>query len=343
MQGGFVQLMQTLAPDLAQEMALRALVLERIAAMAPVGRRQLAARLGLTEREIRSAANTLKEGGFISFDASGMTLTARGSEVLPAVTEFTRQLNGLTEMENALAQDLNVAKVCIVSGNADTDGSVQTEVGRIAAHRVKSLLHNGSTMAVTGGSTIAATARAMSSTTAMRVMVVPARGGLGRADVATQANTIAAEIAQRLGGHHRLIHLPDHMDEAAKQEMLRLPEVREVMELIQRADVILHGIGCAEDNIRETKLSASQARRLLEDGAVGEAFGSYFDREGKCLLESSSIGVDLARLTPGSRMIAVACGKSKAEAIMAVLRHDPHALLVTDEGAAREMLRLLNH
>lgn len=343
MQGGFVQLMQTLAPDLAQEMALRALVLERIAAMAPVGRRQLAAKLGLTEREIRSAANTLKEGGFISFDASGMTLTARGSEVLPAVTEFTRQLNGLTELESTLAQRLNVTKVCVVTGNADMDDSVQTEVGRVAAHRVKNLLHNGSTMAVTGGSTIAAVVRAMSSTTAMRVMVVPARGGLGRADVTTQANTLAAEIAQRLGGHHRLIHLPDHMDEAAKQEMLRLPDVREVMELIQRADVILHGIGCAEDNIRETKLSTSQARRLLEDGAVGEAFGSYFDRDGRCLLESSSIGVDLARLTPGSRMIAVACGKSKAEAIMAVLRHDPHALLVTDEGAAREMLRLLNH
>lgn len=342
MQDGFVQLMQTLVPDLAQEMALRALVLERIAAMAPVGRRQLAAKLGLTEREIRSAANTLKEGGFISFDASGMTMTTRGNDILPAVTEFTRQLNGLTELENALAQQLNVAKVCIVSGNADTDDSVQTEVGRIAAHRVKGLLHNGSTMAVTGGSTIAATARAMSSTTAMRVMIVPARGGLGRADVATQANTIAAEIAQRLGGHHRLIHLPDHMNDAAKQEMLRLPEVREVMELIQRADVILHGIGCAEDNIRETKLSASQARRLLEDGAVGEAFGSYFDRDGKCLLESSSIGVDLARLSPGSRMIAVAAGKNKAEAIIAVLRHDPHALLVTDEGAAREMLRLLN-
>ena len=40
-------------------------------------------------------------------------------------------------------------------------------------------------------------------------------------------------------------------------------------------------------------------------------------------------------------MIAVAAGKRKAEAIIAVLKHDRHALLVTDEGAAREMLRLL--
>ena len=342
MQDGFVQLMQALAPDLLEEMALRALVLERVGAMAPVGRRQLAAKLALTEREIRSAANTLKEGGFISFDASGMTLTARGADVLPAVREFTRALHGLTEMEAQLAQALQVGRVCIVSGDADADASVQTEVGRAAAQRVKGLLHNGSTMAVTGGSTIAAVARAMQSSAPMRVMVVPARGGLGRADVTTQANTLAAEIAGRLGGSHRLIHLPDHMDEAAKQEMLKLADVREVMELIQRADVILHGIGCAEDNIRETKLSPSQARKLLADGAVGEAFGSYFDREGKCLLESSSIGVDLARLSPSSRMIAVACGKQKAEAIIAVLKHDRHELLVTDEGAAREMLRLIN-
>ena len=343
MQDGFVQLMQTLAPDLMQEMALRALVLERIDAMAPVGRRQLAARLALTEREIRSAAGILKDDGFISFDASGMMLTPRGREVLPAVKKFTRALHGLSEMEAQLAQMLQVGRVCIVTGDADAEESVQQEVGRVAAQRVRGLLHNGSTMAVSGGTSIAATARAMTSTTPVRVMVVPARGGLGRADVATQANILAAEIAGRLGGSHRLLHLPDYMDEAAKQEMLRLPDVREVMELIQRADVILHGIGCAEEAVRDTKLMPSQARRVLSEGAVGEAFGSYFDQDGKCLLESSSIGVDLARLSPASRMIAVACGKRKAQAIIAVLRHDPHELLVTDEGAAREMLRILTN
>ncbi|MBQ2952536.1 MAG: hypothetical protein IJE07_03175 [Clostridia bacterium] len=342
MQSDFIQLMQSLAPDLLHEMSLRALVLERIAMMAPVGRRQLAAKLGLTEREIRAASGELREGGFIHPDASGMTLTERGRDVLEQVREFTRALHGLAQIENELSAALGVGRVCVVTGDADADESVHQEAGRVAAQRVKSLLHNGSTLAVTGGSTIAAVARAMQSNTPMRVMVVPARGGLGRADVTTQANTLAAEIAGRLGGSHRLIHLPDHMDEAAKQEMLRLSDVREVIELIQRADVILHGIGCAEENIRDTKLSPSQARKLLADGAVGEAFGSYFDREGRCLLESSSIGVDLARLSSSSRMIAVACGKRKAEAILAVLRHDRHALLVTDEGAAREMLRLIN-
>lgn len=340
MQNDFASLMQTLAPDLAAEMSQRALVLERIASFAPVGRRQLAAKLHLTEREIRACADKLREQEFISFDPAGMTLTDKAKEILPAVQAFTRAMSDLSDLEEDLAVLLGVDRVCVVSGDADTDTGIIDEVGRTAGHRVRTMLHSGSTLAVSGGSTMAATARAMHSPSPLHVMVVPARGGWGR-HVHTQANTLAAEIAGRLGGHHRLIHLPDYMDDAAKQEMLRLPDVREVMELIQRADVILHGIGCAEEMLRDSKVSASQARKLLADGAVGESFGAYYDREGKCLLESSSVGVDLARLTPQCRMIAVAAGKHKAEAIIAVLRHDRHALLVTDEGAAREMLRLL--
>ena len=172
----------------------------------------------------------------------------------------------------------------------------------------------------------------------MNVMVVPAQGGFGR-EMETQANTLAAEIAQRLGGHHRLLHLPDHMDEQAKQEMLRLPEIRETMERIQRADIILHGIGCAQETM--SRLPVEQVRLLMKKGAVGESFGAYYDRDGQCLLKSSGVCVDLARLTPDCRMIAVAAGAKKAAAIISVLRHDSHTLLVTDEGAAKQMLAIL--
>ena len=62
---------------------------------------------------------------------------------------------------------------------------------------------------------------------------------------------------------------------------------------------------------------------------------------GNCLLESASVGVDLARLKPTCRMIAAAAGASKAEAIVAILRHTRHSLLVTDQGAAQRILALL--
>ena len=90
-----------------------------------------------------------------------------------------------------------------------------------------------------------------------------------------------------------------------------------------------------------SRLPVEQVRLLTKKGAVGESFGAYYDRDGQCLLKSSGVCVDLARLTPDCRMIAVAAGAKKAAAIISVLRHDPHTLLVTDEGAAKQMLAIL--
>ena len=46
MEAGFISLMRKLAPDLTDEMTRRALILERISALQPIGRRQLASRRG---------------------------------------------------------------------------------------------------------------------------------------------------------------------------------------------------------------------------------------------------------------------------------------------------------
>ncbi len=329
----FVALMQAIAPEMAEAMARRAMVLTAIAESAPVGRRQLALRLNLAEREVRADVEKLRDAGLITLDKAGMNPTPNASRWLESARSFARQTQGLTAL-----QVLPVKTVFVAPGDADADVRVLSDVGRLAAQGVRQLLHSGSMLAVTGGSTIAATAHAMQSSAPMNVMVVPAQGGFGR-EVETQANTLAAEIAQRLGGHHRLLHLPDHMDEQAKQEMLRLPEIRETMERIQRADIILHGIGCAQETM--SRLPVEQVRLLMKKGAVGESFGAYYDRDGQCLLKSSGVCVDLARLTPDCRMIAVAAGAKKAAAIISVLRHDPHTLLVTDEGAAKQMLAIL--
>ena len=341
MESGFITLMRKLAPDLTEEMTRRALILERISVLQPVGRRQLAARLNLPEREIRNTAVLLKDLGYVELDASGMSLSRKAEEVLESAREFSRAMNGLTETERRLEELLPADHILIAPGNADTDEQVLSDVGRLCAGGLKGVLQNGNTLAVTGGKTVAAVARNMQSPTPLNVMVVPARGGLGRS-VELQANTLAEEIAGRLGGHYRLIHLPDRMDAAAMQEMLKMPEVSEAMELLERADVILHGIGIARESMKVRNLSRDDQGRLIREGAAGENFGAFYDLNGKCLLESSSVGVDLARLKPTCRMVAAAAGESKAEAIISVLRNTRHHLLVTDQGAAEKMIRILN-
>ncbi len=341
MDTGFITLMRKLAPDLTDEMTRRALILERISVLQPVGRRQLAARLNLPEREIRNTAVLLKSLGYLELDASGMTLSRKAEEVLDSAREFSKAMNGLTETENRLAELLPVERVLIAPGDADEDAQVLSDVGRICAVKLRGLLQNGNTLAVTGGRTVAAVARNIQSQTPLNVMVVPARGGIGRS-VELQANTLAEEIAGRLGGHYRLIHLPDHLDAAAMQEMLKMPEVQEAMELLERADIILHGIGIASETMKDRHMSRAMQTELQQKGAEGESFGAYYDIRGNCLLESSSVGVDLARLKRTCRMVAAAAGSSKAAAILSVLRHTPHELLVTDQGAAEKIMHLLS-
>ena len=83
--------------------------------------------------------------------------------------------------------------------------------------------------------------------------------------------------------------------------------------------------------------------KLIQEGAKGESFGAYYDLEGRCMMESTNVGVDLARLKPTCRMVAAAAGASKAEAIISILRHTRHYLLVTDQGAAESMLHILSN
>jgi len=329
-----------MAPDLMREMELRALILERVAALGPIGRRAMAARLRLAEREVRSAADALKEAGCIVQSAAGMELTEHGRNLMETARAVSRSRRTLSSVEAALAHRLNVERVCVVPGDADMDETVLRDAARAAAQRLRSVLHGASVLAVSGGRTMAMMAQALDAAAPIEMTVVPAQGGMG-SGVWRQAGTLAEEIAGRLGGQSRMLHIPDGLSAQTAQELAHLPQVREALELLRHADVLFYGVGNALESAAQRGMGASERETLRKNGAVGEALGFYFDAKGgvvgakaSCLIDTQDMGVRMAAA-------AVAAGHSKAEAIMAVCAHHSHRLLVTDEGAAHRMMELL--
>jgi central glycolytic genes regulator len=67
--------LKRIAEDQVDEIYRRAMLLERIHAIGPVGRRTLAVSMQLTEREVRAAAEALKDKGLVSLNTSGMQFT----------------------------------------------------------------------------------------------------------------------------------------------------------------------------------------------------------------------------------------------------------------------------
>ena len=157
----------------------------------------------------------------------------------------------------------------------------------------------------------------------------------------TQASAVAAEIAKRIGGHYRVMHLPDSVDAAALQEMMKLPDVRETLELLQRADLVVHGIGRADAMAQRRRLPLEDLDKLKKKKAVGEAFGDFFDSEGRTVLKTSNVTLGIGKVNKGTKMVAVAAGERKAEAIIAGTRHETHDSLITDEAAAQKIAALL--
>ena len=330
--------LQKLAPDQMDIIMRRAQLLEVIDAHQPIGRRAAANYVVMSEREIRACADALSRQGLISYSPAGMMLTPEGEGLLSEAHLVSPGGSGLNKLEELLNRALKVAHIIVVPGDGD-DALVLQEVGRATAHRLRQLVKPDTVVAIAGGRTMAATAHAMVPCAA-NVMVVPARGGMS-SNVATQANMVAGELAQRMNAQYRLMHLPEGVPVQALKEMVKLPDVRETIELMRNASVVVLGIGRADVMARRRGMNAAQAETLLSLGAVGESLGDFFNIDGHTVYQSPSVSAELHTMRPGCRIVAAACGADKGEAILAAVRHNPPDTLVIDETAARAIIERL--
>lgn len=334
-----VQIQKMLLPDLMQKLQKRYEIMQRIARIGTIGRRALAAETGMTERVLRSELELLRAQGLLESGAGGMTLSDSGKQLLLELEPLVQELFGLSELEERLRSAFGLKRVVIVPGDSDHSDHVKWELGRAGARMLRDSMKPGDVVAVMGGSTMFRMASQFTMPSALRdIWFVPARGGLGES-VDYQANTIASELAKRAGARYRMLHVPDHLSDEAYQTIMQEPGVKEVVQMIRSARIVVHGIGDAITMAKRRKLSEETIAEIKRDGALAEAFGYYFDREGKVVHRMATAGLRLEEIQSAKVVIGIAGGRSKGEAIASVLRFGHSDMLVTDEAAAEEALR----
>lgn len=333
-------LISKVIPEMVSLFGKRYTILRTIYANQPIGRRTLSALMGIGERIIRSDTGVLKDSGLIDIRPAGMVITKEGEQLLDSLREYANALGGINELEQKLESILGISKAIIVLGNLDLDRSILMAMGKAAAVLLDDIISDGQRIAVTGGSSLAATANAMvKHNTYKDIIVLPARGGIGK-EVENQSNTVASIFAKKLGGEYRLLHLPDQLTKQAAEYLLDDSYIKSVIEDVKKADILVCGIGRAEEMAVRRNLSKKQLDMLKAEGAVAEAFGYYFNKAGDIVLETSTIGLHIDDLKNIPRALAVAGGSQKAEAIIAVLTSWDNCTLVTDEAAARQIIKL---
>ncbi len=332
-------IIRRIADKQAGEISHRALMMERIQAAEPIGRRSLAEALALPEREVRKAADALKAEGLITLNASGMQLTPAGRALMPEILALCQIFSGLQHLEAQLEEGLGLHEVNIVPGDSDADPHVLKALGQAVAGVVRRHVRDGMVLAVSGGSTMIAAARAMEPM-AGGLTVVPARGGFGSM-AETQADVVASEMARRMNAACRLMHLPEGMDQETLSKAARLPGVADTLRMMRTADMIIFGVGRADETADKRGLDAGQKKLLARRKAVGEVLGDFISQEGKVVYRNATLSADLLADKPDATRIVAAGGSRKAQAVLAAVRSHPPHVLVVDEGAARSIIKLI--
>ncbi|WLR41424.1 sugar-binding transcriptional regulator [Bacillus carboniphilus] len=335
-----IEIQKKLLPDLLLVMQKRYQILQYIRLMQPIGRRSLASNLSISERVLRAEVQFLKNQGLVNVLSSGMTMTEEGNDLLLSLEETMKDVLGLTMLEQDLKKRLKLKEVIIVSGDSDHSSWVKQEMGRACVACMKQrLVDQKSIVAVTGGTTIAAVASMMTPLEKGReILFVPARGGLGE-NVENQANSICANMAQRAHENYRLLHVPDQLSQEAYRSIIEEPAIKEILTLIRSSNMVIHGIGEAKTMAERRKTSLADMEKIEDGKAVAEAFGYYFNQEGEVVHKVNTIGIQLEDLKSIRHVIAVAGGASKAKAIKAYLKEAYDSILITDEGAAKALLK----
>jgi central glycolytic genes regulator len=247
-------------------------------------------------------------------------------------------LFGLLDLAERLQQRLGIPGAIVVQGNADQSPWVKEELGRVGARVLKQVVQEGDIVAVTGGSSIASVAKHLSPSAAFRtVQFVPARGGLGER-VELQANTLASAMAAKTGASYRLLHVPDRLHTEALQTLRKEPQVQDVLSLLRKTRIVLHGIGDALTMARRRNYTEAELQELAAAGAVSEAFGYYFNEAGEMVHRMPTIGLQLEEVHKAETVLSIAGGESKAKAILSFAKQSCQNVLITDEGAARSLL-----
>lgn len=316
-------------------------ILEAIQEEGPIGRRVLAEKAQLTERLIRNEVKVLKKQQLILTTKAGMELTKEGRQVLQELAHMLDKDCYLSELEKRLADYLNIQACSIVPGNLDDKPTVLSLMADKTIEVMDQLLDTGKQIiTVMGGTTLNEVANHMNIQLGANrdLLFVPARGGLGD-DAVIEANIIAQRMAEQTGGHAHGLYVPGHVHESTHKELMKEPEIKKTLLLIENSSLVLYSIGSSDIMGKRRGLNEETRQFLQEKGAVAEAFGEFINEQGEVVLKLPNIGLQSSSLEKIENVLTVAGGKSKALAISSYLKTAPsHTWLVTDEAAAKEIL-----
>ncbi|WP_207101871.1 sugar-binding transcriptional regulator [Paracoccus shandongensis] len=243
-------------------------------------------------------------------------------------------------LEDRLCQRYGLA-FCEVAPDLGEDGIPFRALGLAGASFLRREIERGEhkVIGLGHGRTLAAAVGELPRFDANGTRFVSLLGGLTR-NYSANRHDVMHRLAEKTGAQAYVMPVPFFANsESDRAVLLAQPGVAEIFDLANGAGLKFVGMGTVDPGAQLVASGMIEPREIAEiraAGGVGEMMGHFFDAEGRVLdttLTARTLSASLDE--PGnSRLVLIAGGADKVEAIRAALRSGRLQGLITDEATA---------
>lgn len=293
---------------------------------------------GLTQKDIADLT------GYSRSMVSRLLAEAREQELVEI--RIHHPIERRLDLEQALQERFDLKAVRVGARGMLDQTQMTMRLGALSARLVEELVTDGMVIGLSWGTTLRETIDALRPKAYSQTSVVQMVGLLSTNDPQIDGNELARRLARALGGRYSILPAPLIVDsEATRLALLEDQRVRRVLDMAQKAQLALLGIGTLELEdctlLHDGFFDETQVAELVQAGAVGDVCCIFLNRNGGTVdtpLARRVVAIDRESLAAIPIKIGVAGGHSKILPILAAICAGLVNVLVTDEVAAVGLL-----
>ncbi|CAN5884104.1 sugar-binding transcriptional regulator [soil metagenome] len=249
------------------------------------------------------------------------------------------------DLETRIEDRYGLESVHVVEGGAgQSAGVLRRQLGAAAAKYLARTVRAGETIGLAWGTTLSAMVDAMVPMATANTRVVQVLGGVGAPDAPEYGAELVRRLARLLEAQAVLLPAPGIVATSAVRDALSKDKhVRAALDELDSLDTVFVGLGSLASNsvLNDGHTLSRQARKELHTRrAVGDIALRFFDRGGAPVqteLDDRMLGITTEQLRKVERVVAVAGGADKFDAIAAALQANIVDVLITDRITAEAL------
>ena len=292
-----------------------------------MGQNEIAKKLGISRPTVSKLLKEAKERGYVRIEIVGP------------------EERSCYKLEKRLEEKFGLKEAIVVEDKNDLIFQKE-ELGEEVAKYLYRKVEEGDIIGVSMGSTLKMIPKYTKVKKFSKIQFIPLVGGIGEADMGMHSNQLVVELSKGMGGSFKLLHGPAIVSNQNIINILREDEnIKDVFNTMDKMNIALVGIGSPIDEnsnvIKNGYFNKKDVKTFKETKAAGDICLNVYDINGdvsnyeynKCVF-----GLNIEKLRNVDKVVAVACGMEKIDAVMGALNGHYINVLAVNYSLAEALL-----